>query len=509
MKIYTDYKSLLEKNRNLRVLQSVEEVVHWDMETMMPPRAVEMRSQQVALLSVIEHKISTDPEIGNLLKEITTSPDFDKLNHVEKRNVHLINKNYDEQAALPEELVKETARQQAITVNVWKKAKKAKDFSLFKPDLEKLVDLTKKIADILMKVKETTTPYDALLDLYEPKMTADAIDTIFEGLQKGLAKLLPQILDAPKQPDTRQLKKSVQIEKQREISKVLAEALGYDVTSPRAGGRIDETEHPFTTGRYDDVRITTHYYLDDFASSIFSVLHETGHALYDQNLSSDWKYQPVGSYCSYGIHESQSRFMENIIGRSKEFWTDFLPKLKKIATPALDTLELESFIHAINAVKPSKIRVEADEVTYSLHIIVRFQIERALFAGKIEVSELPALWNEKYLEHLGVKIENDSEGVMQDTHWASGYFGYFPSYTLGNIYSGQILAKVQKEIPDWRNQIASGILENVKVWLVNNVHSRGNLYDPAVLIKKVTGAELDARPYLRYLEEKYRQLYGF
>lgn len=509
MEILNDYKKLLEKNKNLQVLQSVENIVHWDMQTMMPPRAVEMRSHQLALLSVLEHKMSTDPEVGKLLKEITSNPDFDKLNSVEKRNVHLIKKNYDDQAALPEDLVKETAKQQAITVNIWKRAKKASDFSLFKPDLEKLVELTKKIAEILMKVKATATPYDALLDLYEPKMTADMIERIFDGLRNGLDDLLPRILDSSKQPDTSQLHRNIPIEKQREISKALAEAVGYDVTSPRAGGRIDETEHPFTTGQYDDVRITTHYYPNDFASSIFSVLHETGHALYDQNLCTDWKYQPVGSSSSYGIHESQSRFIENILGRSKEFWTNFLPKLKNIASPALDTLELESFVHAINAVKPSKIRVEADEVTYSLHVIVRFQIERALFAGKIKVNELPSIWNEKYKEHLGVKVENDSEGVMQDTHWASGYFGYFPSYTLGNIYSGQMFSKVQQEIPDWRNQIASGNLENVKSWLINNVQSKGNLYDPAVLIKMITGVELDAKPYLKYLEDKYRQLYGF
>ena len=509
MTIQSDYKKLLRRNKDLRVLQSAEDVVHWDMETMMPPRAVELRSQQLALLSRMEHKMSTDPEIGKLLKQIAASPDFDKLGQIERRNLHLIRKNYDEQTALPEKLVEEIAKQQAIAVNVWKKAKKARRFSLFKPDLEKLVGLIKQEAEILMKVKGTSTPYDALVDLFEPKMTSTEIDRVFDGLRKGLAKLLPYISNAPRQPDRNQLKRHVPVEKQREISRALAETLGYDVTSPRAGGRIDETEHPFTTGRYDDVRITTHYYPDDFSSSIFSVLHETGHALYDQNLNAEWKYQPVGSHCSYGIHESQSRFVENIIGRSKEFWEGFLPKLKKVAAPDLDKLELESFVHAINDVKPSKIRVEADEVTYSLHVIVRFQIEQDLFSDKVKVSELPTLWNEKYQEYLGLKIEDDSEGVMQDTHWANGYFGYFPSYTLGNIYSGQMLTKVQQDIPDWGRQLADGKLEAIKSWLVKNVQSRGNLYDPAELMKTVTGKELDAGPYLEYLKEKYSELYGF
>ena len=509
MTIQSDYKKLLRRNKDLRVLQSAEDVVHWDMETMMPPRAVELRSQQLALLSRMEHKMSTDPEIGKLLKQIAASPDFDKLGQIERRNLHLIRKNYDEQTALPEKLVEEIAKQQAIAVNVWKKAKKARRFSLFKPDLEKLVGLIKQEAEILMKVKGTSTPYDALVDLFEPKMTSTEIDRVFDGLRKGLAKLLPYISNAPRQPDRNQLKRHVPVEKQREISRALAETLGYDVTSPKAGGRIDETEHPFTTGRYDDVRITTHYYPDDFSSSIFSVLHETGHALYDQNLNAEWKYQPVGSHCSYGIHESQSRFVENIIGRSKEFWEGFLPKLKKIAAPDLDKLKLGSFVHAINDVKPSKIRVEADEVTYSLHVIVRFQIEQDLFSDKVKVSELPTLWNEKYQEYLGLRIEDDSEGVMQDTHWANGYFGYFPSYTLGNIYSGQMLTKVQQDIPDWGRQLADGKLEAIKSWLVKNVQSRGNLYDPAELMKTVTGKELDAGPYLEYLKEKYSELYGF
>ena len=509
MKELNDYEKILSRNKDLRILQSAEEIIHWDMETMMPPRALELRSQQLALLSRMEHKMSTDQEIGKLLKQIAASPDFERLSQIEKRNLHLIKKNYDEQTALPEKLVEETTKQQALTVNIWKKAKKAKDFNLFEPDLERLFELTKQTAEILMKVKETATPYDALLDLFEPKMTASAIDTVFNELQKGLTRLLPRITGAPKQPDRKCLKTNVPVEKQREISKALAEALGYDVSSPTAGGRIDETEHPFTTGRYDDVRITTHYYPDDFASSIFSVLHETGHALYDQNLNAEWKYQPVGSHCSYGIHESQSRFMENMIGRSKEFWIRFLPKLKKIATPSLDQLELEEFVHAMNEVKPSKIRIEADEVTYSLHIIIRFQIEKDLFAGKVKVSELPALWNEKYQEYLGVDIKDDSEGVMQDTHWASGYFGYFPSYALGNIYSGQMLSKIRHDIPNWRSQIAEGNLENVKAWLIGKIQSQGDLYDPAVLLKMVTGREIDSRPYLEYLEEKYSQLYGF
>jgi carboxypeptidase Taq len=507
--IHSAYKKLLQRNKDLIILQSTEDIIHWDMETMMPPKAVSLRSEQLALLSRIKHKMSTSPETGKLLNAIQANPNYDTLSETQKRNIHLIKKTYDEQTALPEKLVAETAKQQAITVNTWKKAKAAQNYALLKPELEKLVNLNRKTAEILMKVKATATPYDALIDIFEPKMTTATITTIFNQLQKGLTALLEKIQNAPNQPDTTILRQCVPVETQRKITKALTETLGYDTTSPNAAGRIDETEHPFTTGYYDDVRITTHYYPNNFTSAIFSTLHEAGHALYEQNLNQKWKYQPIGTAASSGFHESQSRFIENIIGRSREFWTSFLPKLKKIASPSLASLELDSFIHAINAVKPSKIRIEADEVTYCTHIIIRFQIERDLFGNKIEVNQLPETWNQKYEENLGLRIENDSEGVMQDTHWASGLYGYFPSYALGNIYSGQIIARIKKDIQDWRSQLAQGNLENIKGWLVKNVHSHGDLHDPAELIKKITGKKLDAKPYLGYLEEKYSALYGF
>jgi len=508
-RVFSSYKKLVEKVKHLVILLSAEAIVHWDMETMMPPKAIRLRSQQLELLSRIEHKMSTDPEIGTLLEEIMRNSAYDKLDYVQKRNVYLIKKQYDEQTKLPEELVAETAKQQAITVDVWKKAKAAKNFSMFRPELEKLVELRRKAAEILMEVKETATPYDALIDIFEPKMTAKTITKVFDELREGLVSLLGKCEAAKKQPDMSILKGKVPIDLQRKISKALAEFVGYDVESKEAGGRIDETEHPFTTGYYDDVRITTHYYENEFASSLFSVLHEAGHAMYEQGLKNEWMYQPVGSSCSSGFHESQSRFVENIIGRSRGFWVYFLPKLREVTGNILSDVDLDKFVHAVNQVKPSKIRVEADEVTYCLHIIVRFNIERDLFADKIMVKELPEIWNQSYRDYLGVSIENESEGVMQDTHWASGLYGYFPSYALGNIYSGQILATMEKDLPNWRKQIEKGNFSPVKNWLIKNVHSYGNLYDPPELIKKIAGKELNVKPYLNYLNEKYSKLYGF
>jgi carboxypeptidase Taq len=508
-KIISSYQKLLEKTKNIVTISSAAAILQWDMETMMPPKAIKLRSLQLAMLSRIEHKTSTDPEIGRLLEEITKHPEYGKLDSVHKRNLYLIKKHYDEQTKLPEELVAETAKQQAITIDTWKKAKAAKDFNKYKPELEKLVNLKKQAAEILMEVKETATPYDALIDIFEPKMTALSISKVFNELREGLVSLIRKCEASPKQPDTSILKRGVPIETQKKIGKLLAEFIDYDIKSAKAGGRIDETEHPFTTGYYDDVRITTHYYKNRFASSIFSILHEGGHAMYEQNLKKEWMFQPVGEASSMGFHESQSRFVENIVGRSREFWTYFLPKLKKLAGNVLSDVNLDNFVHAINHVKPSKIRIEADEVTYGLHIIIRFNLERDLFADKITVDDLPQIWNQSYKKYLGVTVEDDSEGVMQDTHWASGYYGYFPSYALGNIYSGQILASMEKELQDWREQISGGNFRNVKQWLVKNVHSIGNLYSPADLIKRITGGELAVDPYLSYLNKKYSGLYGF
>jgi len=507
--LHSSYDRLLAKYKELVILQSTVGLVSWDMETKMPPKGINLRSEQLAQLSQIEHRISTAPEIGILLEKTEKHPDYETLNQLQKRNVYLIRKNFDEQTKLPEKLVVETAKQEAITIDTWKKAKAAKDYSMFKPELAKLFDLRKQAADILMAVKNTATPYDAFIDIFEPKMTADVIATIFEELKKGLITIIQKCLAAPKQPDVYILHRKIPIGTQQEMSKSLARFLEYDVESKNAGGRIDETEHPFTTGYFDDVRVTTHYYENNFTSSLFSVLHECGHAIYDQNLSHEWMYEPIGDACSHGFHESQSRLVENIVGRSREFWTYYFPKLKALIGNTFSDVDLDAFAYAVNEVKPSKIRIEADEVTYSLHVIIRFEIERALLAGKVTIAELPELWNQKYNEYLGLKVENDSEGVMQDTHWAGGAFGYFPSYALGNIYGGQILSTMEKDVPNWRELLAKGDFHSTKEWLIKNVHSYGNLYDPRDLLKRITGEDINVNHFINYLNTKYSKLYGY
>lgn len=501
-----NYNSLMDKVKEIIILDTAHSIIHWDMETKMPPKGIELRSLQLAQMSEIKHRMVTDSKMSKLLDQVIKDSTYNSLNEVQRRNVYLFKRLYEEAACLPEKLVSEIAKQEAIATNVWKKAKATNNYLHFQPELKKLLELKKKAANLLMDVKNVPTQYDALIDRFEPGMTSYEISRVFNELRRGLITIINKCSTLGDSFDTSFLKLKVPINIQRDISLSIANFLEYDVTTDKAGGRIDETEHPFSTGYYDDVRITTHYYETDFTSALYSTLHEVGHAIYEQNLSPIWKYQLVGSACSSGFHESQSRFVENIIGRSPEFWAFFLPKLNKLTRGTFSDITVSQFVKAVNKVKPSKIRIQADEVTYSLHIIIRFEIERDLFVDKITVEELPQVWNEKYEEYLGVEIENDTEGVMQDTHWASGSFGYFPSYALGNIYSGQMLATMIKEIPEWKNQISMGNFKQIKEWLVENVYRYGNQFDPSDLLRNITGNEVNVNTYLDYLDNKFSNI---
>jgi len=503
-----DYEKLLLKVRDVSVLGAVTGVIQWDTETKMPRGAFEYRSQQQSLLSRLDQRMATNPEIGALLERIEKSPGLGTMDEVQRRNLYLIRKDYDEKTKLPERLVAAIARQEVISYQAWHKAKGAKDFNIFRPELERMLELKKEWANLLMDVKGVKTPYDALIDVFEPKFSQETITAVFDRLKAGLVPLIQRCISAPLQPDASLLKREVPVTVQERLSKIAMDFIGYETGTPTARGRLDETEHPFTTGVYDDVRITTHYYRNNFASSIFSVLHEGGHALYNQNLRREWIFTPVGSANSYGWHESQSRFVENMVGRSPEFCSYLLPRLRRMTRGALADLELGKFVHALNEVRPSKIRTEADEVTYSLHIIIRFEIERDLLAGRMTVGELPQAWNRKYRDYLGMEIKDDAEGVLQDVHWSKGYFGYFPSYAIGNIYSGHLLSKLEREMPGWREGVAQGRFAPILQWLSGNIHALGNLYDPLVMLKKVTGEEIDPGHFIRYLNEKYSRIYS-
>nr|MDO8085700.1 carboxypeptidase M32 [Candidatus Sigynarchaeum springense] len=496
-----DYNKLLEKAKELLVWTATSNIIGWDFETYMPKGSTEQRSMQMAALEQLIHEKTVDPEIGRLLASVKSSPEFKDAGEVERRNIHLIQKLYDEQTKLPAELVEKIAKEYAISVEAWKRAKAAKDFSIFKPELEKTIDLVKQKAHYLDPSKPA---YEVLVDLFEPGITVKQIGSVFEPLKKGLIPIIKKCMDSKNKPDLSFSNRSVPIDVQRRISDKLMAFVRYDTTR----GRLDETEHPFTMGMYDDVRICTHYYENNFLSSLYAVLHEAGHGLYEQNVPAKWRWQPVGTACSMGIHESQSRLVENIVGRSMAFWQWFLPELKKLTGNTFKDVDLCSIERATNDVKPSKIRIEADEVTYSLHIVLRFEMEQLVMEDKANVSELPQIWNEKMDKYFGLKIEHDSEGIMQDTHWASGLFGYFPDYALGNVYDGMFLEKLAKDVPDWEISVSSGDFTPVHDWLKVNVHDKGNLMDSVDLVKAITGKPIDAAPFVSYLDRKMSKIFA-
>ncbi|MHA2329348.1 MAG: carboxypeptidase M32, partial [Candidatus Hodarchaeales archaeon] len=376
MTVLTAYNELLKQYEEFNVLEQIESILNWDFETYMPSKGVDQRSKQLARIASLKHKQITNPKIGELLNEIQNDSDYSSLSDIQKRNVYLVKRKYEMKVKIPRKLVEEIARQKIIAIDTWKKAKKIMNYAMFKPELDKLLNLFKQRAHYLNPAKE---PFDVFLDEYEPGMTSEMITNLFDKVKKGLLPLIKNCLSSNHQPDLSVIKRYCSIEIQKKLSADLAKLVHYDIEER---GRIDETEHPFATGSYDDVRITTHYYENDFVNSFYSVLHEAGHGLYDQNLPRDYVNQPIGNYSSLGIHESQSRFLENIIGRSHEFWEFYLPRLKELSGK-FDDVNLDSIVLAINQVKPSKIRITADEVTYSLHVIIRFEIEYDLLSGKI------------------------------------------------------------------------------------------------------------------------------
>jgi len=494
------YERLLEKYKEIVLLNNINMAIYWDMDTYMPEKGIEQRSEEIATMSGLVHARVTDPEIGSLLEEIKANENYEKLSVAEKRNIFLIQRDFDRNTKIPRDLVEAISKQSAIGNAIWKKAKATSNYEMFKPELIKIFDLMKEMANYLDPTKD---PYDVLLDLNEPGFTREIVDSLFAELRDGLKPLIKAIMKSPRQPDYSLIQRKCPKNLQEKISEEIAKITNYDLNA----GRIDETEHPFTTGYYDDVRITTKYLLNDFSCSLFSVLHEIGHALYEQYLPEKYKYQPIGQSPSGGFHESQSRFIENIIGRSSEFWEYFLPRLKKVTEDIFKDVELDAFVHAINRVIPSKVRVDADPVTYSMHVIIRHEIEKDLFAGKISFDNLPQIWNAKMKEYLDINIENDTEGILQDVHWSGGGFGSFPSYAIGNIIDGQLLWKIEQVMPDWKKDLKKGDLTKVIDWLKINVHQMGYLYDPLELVKKITGEELTTKYYLEYLRKEYSKIY--
>lgn len=490
---------LREYLKKIEYINSSIALLQWDSMINMPKKAIQYRSEMLGYLSGESYKLSTSEEIKGYIEYFK---DIDGLNDTEKAIVSNIRREYERTKKIPEKEYKDYVMDGSLSGSAWEEAKEKSDFKIFEPHLKKMVEYNQRFVEYW---GYEGNKYNALLDIYEPGINTEKLDALFGQLRDAIVKLLKKIRASQYKPNTEFFTKTFSKESQEVFAKKIMDKMEYDY---KGAGRFDESVHPFTTNFGNkDVRITTHYYENDFRPALFSFIHESGHAIYEQDIPDDLQGTLLATGASMGIHESQSRFYENIIGRSKAFWEFFYPKALEIF-PQFKGVTLDEFYDGINDVNPSLIRTEADELTYSLHIIIRYEIEKALINGDIEVKDLPKIWNEKYKEYLGVEPENDAEGVLQDVHWSDGSFGYFPSYALGNLYGAQFLKKMKENIPNLFDEISKGNLDIVHNWLKDNIHKYGAIYKPVDLIKKVTGEELTAQYFIDYLNSKYTGIYS-
>lgn len=492
--------SLIELDRQRTLLAHIDALLGWDQETYLPKSAVDERAEQIALIQGLVHEKAVEPRVGQLLSALEKHPDLEPL---EKAYLRVIRREYDKETKLPPDFVMELARQTSLAQAAWADARRTNDFALFAPHLEKVIELNKRLANY---INPHGRPYDVLLDLYEEGSTEAGIAAIFAQMKADTLKILSKIQSRP-QVDDSFLHRPVSADRQARISLYLMDAVGFE----KDKGRLDTVAHPFTTtlGK-SDIRITTRYIEDFLASSMFSTIHESGHALYEMGIDPDPEYSGtrLAEPVSMAIHESQSRLWENMIGRSKAFWERHYAKIQEMAG-TLDDVDLDSFVLAINKVEPSLIRTEADEVTYGLHIILRFELESSIMADKLAVKDIPEAWNAKTKELFGLDVPNNSSGCLQDIHWSMGSFGYFPSYALGNLYAAQFWHQMHKDIPDLEAQLTAGKTSVPLAWLRKNVHCHGSFYKPDELVKKATGEGLSPRYFAEYLDNKYAAVYGY
>ena len=493
------YLSLLEYSRDLYALRSAVGVLSWDQETMMPPKGGEGRARSMASLSRVMHQRFSDPR---LLAALDACSSADGLSEEEKAVVRELRRDRDKAVKVPEALAAEIAETVSLSQRVWAESRPKNDTAAFNPWLAKVITLRRREAECLGYAE---TPYDALLDNYEPGARTSYLRTLLNDLKAELVPLLGKLMDAQGGSSSPLDGKVFPVADQRGFNRKILSAMGFDMDA----GRLDESAHPFTEGTHpEDVRLTTRYSDHDLMSALFSTLHEGGHGIYEQGFQPRFFGTPMAEAVSLGVHESQSRLWENQVGRSKDFWSCYYPALQGIFPKQLGDVDLSGFLRAINRVQPSLIRVEADEVTYNLHIVLRFELETALFGGELEPAGLETAWNEGMRRNLGVVPEKPSLGYMQDVHWSCGLLGYFPTYTLGNLRAAQLFDAAQKAMPSLKTDIRSGTFGALKDWLNVQVHQSGRRFDGDALMEKVTGSKTSAAPFLAYLRAKYTELYG-
>jgi carboxypeptidase Taq len=496
------YDELIRRFKDYSLLGSCASVLGWDERTYMPHKGAAHRSEQMALLARMAHEMLTVPEMGRLLAAVEASPLVKEHDSIPAANVREIRRLYDRALKLPKSLVEEIARVTSQAEQIWQEARKASDFPRFEPWLTRIVDLKRQQAEALGYVN---TPYDALLDEFEPGATTAEITQTFAALRTELVPLVRAIMSSGRKPRKDILEREYARDRQEVFGQAAAAAIGFNFQA----GRLDVTTHPFcSTAGPGDCRITTRYDVHHFNDAFFGILHEAGHGLYEQGLPADHFGTPAGTATSLGIHESQSRTWENLVGRSRPFWEHFFPRARQVFLNALQDVSLDDFVFAVNAVEPSFIRVEADEATYNMHIILRFELEQALIRGDLRPADVPGAWNELFHKSFQLTPPNDALGCLQDVHWSFGGIGYFPTYTLGNMYAAQFMEQARKELGDLDADFRRGEFGRLKAWLNDKIHGPGQHYRAGDLCRRVTGKPLSHQPLLAYLRSKYTPLYG-
>ena len=495
------YEELIERIKEVSLIGSCESLLGWDERTYMPRGGSAHRANQAAYMAGLSHKKFTDPRMGELLGELEQSDLMKDEFSNEAVNIREIKHDYDKEAKIPQKLVEEFTHTTTMAQGVWSQARGENDFPKFLPWLEKIVKLCRERAECFGYEKEA---YDALLDEYETGSSVEFVSKVFSGFRDDLVKLVAAIGNSKKKPDLSIIESAYPVDIQEMFGRSAAVAIGYDFGT----GRLDLSPHPFTTDiGPGDVRITTRYNPNHLGQALFGTLHEAGHGMYEQGLPDQYYGTPRGASASLGIHESQSRMWENQVGRGKSFWKHFFPRAQQMFPDVLGDVKFDDFFFAINDVRPSLIRVEADEVTYNLHILLRFEMEHALINGDMQAKDAPAAWNEKFQKYFGLTPPDDANGCMQDVHWSAGYFGYFPTYTLGNLYSAQFFNKAKADIPGLEDQFEIGNFGELKKWLEKNIYVNGRKYRAEKLVEVVTGDKLSHEPLMKYLKNKFGELY--
>ena len=497
------YEELTTRLKQTALLESCASVLGWDEQTYMPPAGAAHRANQLSLLAGMCHERATSPVIGELLGEVEGALLVRDADSPVAANVREARRDYDRATKLPRRLVEELSYTATLSQQAWIEARKKSNFGDFQPWLQKMVALKREEAQAIGFGKGV--PYDALLDTFEPGMTAADVTRLFSPLREELVKLIAAISASQRRPNREIITRQYPVDAQREFSIAAARQMGFDFEA----GRLDTAAHPFCSGfGPGDTRLTTRYDEHHFPGALFGTLHEAGHGIYDQGLDRAAFGVPVGSACSLGIHESQSRMWENFVGRSKPFWDHFYPRAQTAFPEALAGTPQNEFYRAINDVQPSFIRVEADEATYNLHILLRFDLERPLVAGDLQPADVPGAWNETFTKYFGITPPDDARGCLQDIHWSGGMIGYFPTYALGNMYAAQFFAAASREIPDLPASFAHGEFRELKEWLNEKIHRRGRQFRAQRLVEVVTGESLSPQPLVRHLHQKFDELYG-